>query len=774
MTVPEVSAAGRPPLRLISIAWGRTYVQEFLEFCLPALLSPGNLPALAEHFDVELVFLTERESFVQVTSSAVYERASCICRIRLVALNDLVATRGSYGMSLTYAFFRGFEDLGPAMTDTYMVFIHADFILAEGSYRRLIPHLLRGERLVLAPSYCVIAEEVRPRLSVATESGGTILSMPPRVMADLVINHRHFTVRGKTVNQRFFSLKYIEQFYWMANETTMLAHQLPIAVVAMKPERHLTDMTSYWDYGIIQEFCPSMRFTVLGDSDEFLMLELRGRDTAKQDLEPGWPTPKNIAQVLATFITDYKRVIGRARLTVHSQDLPPDIEAAHVSLDRFVAAVYEHLPEKLLHQLEHPQWTHHFTTFHAARDAYLNGATGQGSPEADAGLGTARRVRTTVEAETEGVPRSRLDALINELIAESRRHLPTEPARTLANSLAALSGYAVQAARCEAALAAVSVRPHHGPDAGANAKSASVAAGAARQLAQEAQEAQRALEQLQLSTQQFLLSQHAWHAGVTEKVRAAGRIAEIPAQMSIPVGADPLQTLGNLRLRRVSRALFGAAPEYRPWHWLSASTRLAVGAVLDFAAPGKRVLLINRGYGQSWHLEQRGLTIVSVPIDVLDTRGMLAFCIDQSQPFDGCIIEAEIDALKKFRAAYEEVRPLLRPGGRLIALFLNAGGVSVPVRDPDFLRAAFPPCGPARIAYSGSFPAAVAGRVRRATERWLFQRVKVGQGLAIGASLIAAAPFAWLASLVESARTLDNAEMPPPHISSVTIDCAVG
>ena len=46
------------------------------------------------------------------------------------------------------------------MTDTYLLFLNADFILADGSYARLVPHMLREAPVLLAPSYCTVAERV--------------------------------------------------------------------------------------------------------------------------------------------------------------------------------------------------------------------------------------------------------------------------------------------------------------------------------------------------------------------------------------------------------------------------------------------------------------------------------------------------------------------------------------------------------------------------------------------------------------------------------------
>ena len=65
-----------------------------------------------------------------------------------------------YGITLTYALVCGFADLGPAMTDTHLIFLNADFIVADGSYRKLAEVIKTAERLVVSPATAWIS---RPR-----------------------------------------------------------------------------------------------------------------------------------------------------------------------------------------------------------------------------------------------------------------------------------------------------------------------------------------------------------------------------------------------------------------------------------------------------------------------------------------------------------------------------------------------------------------------------------------------------------------------------------
>src|SRR5205823_10977262 len=141
----------KPPARVITVAWGEEYIRRMLSITLPALLSRGNLPVLAEHFSCTFILVTEECWFDRIRSSAIWHHLGGICEARLLPIDDLVAASNHYGISLTFAFMRGFEELGPRMTENYLLFLNADFVLADGSYRSLVARMLAGERLIHAP-----------------------------------------------------------------------------------------------------------------------------------------------------------------------------------------------------------------------------------------------------------------------------------------------------------------------------------------------------------------------------------------------------------------------------------------------------------------------------------------------------------------------------------------------------------------------------------------------------------------------------------------------
>jgi len=363
---PLAGTTVKCPTRIITYAWGAKYVDTLLSLTLPALLAPGNLPYVASEAPCELVILTQRRFFSKFNRHPAIARIKEFCPVRLVRLDDLIVSKDKYGMTLTYALHRAFSDLGPAMTGHWQIFLNADFMLADGSLRTVIGHLSRGQRIVASPSYCTIAEEVAPELRKHLDAATSMLSISHRELARLVLQHRHTVIRGKTVNQTSFHMRYADQFYWSVDDTTLIGYQMPVSIVGLRPERYLSEPNSYWDFGLIWEYCPHAEICVIGDSDEFVMLELRDKSVAEDQVVPGPPNKQEIAERMVTWVTPYQRHFLNFPLTLHDRDLPSTVEDARAKLRAFVDEVMSNAPPLPSH-INHSQWEYHWADFQDAR-----------------------------------------------------------------------------------------------------------------------------------------------------------------------------------------------------------------------------------------------------------------------------------------------------------------------------------------------------------------------------------------------------------------------
>ena len=330
----------KEPARLIIPLWGEVYAQKLVSITLPALLSAGNLPALVESFDVEMVLVTETRLFDKIRQAQSFQAAAKLCPIRFVSLDDLLTELpGDYGVVLTYALFRGFIDLGPQMTQTYLLFLNADFIVCDGAFRHLAKLMQQGKRVIHAPSFRVVLEDVWPQLQARVNSATSVLSVAPREMVKLALAHKHLTVKARTVNQRLCHQIWMDQFYWYINEQTLIGYQWPVALVAIKPERVVTEPVLVWDYGFIPEASPTAERHFIDDSDDFFMLEPQKRTTGEELVRVGWLSPDDIARDLAKWTTKEQRYCGERLLKIHSGDLPAQMEDIVAESQAFLADI---------------------------------------------------------------------------------------------------------------------------------------------------------------------------------------------------------------------------------------------------------------------------------------------------------------------------------------------------------------------------------------------------------------------------------------------------
>lgn len=344
----------RESVRLTIPFWGLTYCDKVLKTTLPALLAPGNLPALAEDFDVEISLVTETRLFHIVEGTPIFVRLQRYATVRLVSLDDLLTgVAGDYGPVLTFALFLGFKDLGPRMCDTWLMFLNSDFVLADGSYRTAARLMKEGHRVIHSPSFRVVSENVMPVLTSRIDPETGVLAVPTRDMTRIALDHRHITVRARTVNQKLFHVWRMDQFYWYVDDNTLIGHQCPIALVAIKPEREVTTPKLMFDYGVIPELCPTAKKYYIEDSDAFFLLEPQSRMTGQDMIRLGWIDQQAIADDLSKWTTAEQRDCLRQVHIFHGADLPDGMESHIAEAERYIADLLSRLPPPKPHD-DHP------------------------------------------------------------------------------------------------------------------------------------------------------------------------------------------------------------------------------------------------------------------------------------------------------------------------------------------------------------------------------------------------------------------------------------
>ncbi len=341
--------------RLIIPVWGERYADKVISMTLPAVLAPGNLPELCRTFAVELVIVTESRLFDLFRRAPSFAAVERICAARLVPLDDVLTDFASdYGVTLTHALFRGFADLGARMTESYLLFLNADFIVCDGALGHLGKLMREGNRVIHAPSFRVVAEDVWPQLQALIDTASCTLRLEPRRMVKLALANKHPTVKARTVNQRLSHQSWMDQFYWYVDEDTLIGYQAPVALVAIKPERVVPNPVVVWDFGFIPEAAPAAPRHFIGDSDQFFMIEPQSRDTGREMIRIGWTSYAKIARDLSVWLTKEQRESGKQLLKFHAADLPADINEVSEQARAYLAEVDRRLSPTPASHVDHP------------------------------------------------------------------------------------------------------------------------------------------------------------------------------------------------------------------------------------------------------------------------------------------------------------------------------------------------------------------------------------------------------------------------------------
>src|SRR5262245_30950460 len=333
----------KPKVRFLCPIWGAPYIRRFLALSLPSFIAPGNLPALAELCDLEICILTVSMDEPVFSESSAFGKLKLIAPFKFISIDDLVLDQ-QHGVTLTLAYLRGVTDLGEEMTRQFVLFLNADIVLADGSFRGAARKILEGHPIILANSVRATSELVEPQLKTLIDSSQT-LAVPPRELMRMALAAMHPLQVAKVVNSDLCYSIHANQFYWQADATTLVSRHFLMFMLCLKPERVVTEVGSFCDYSLVPEFCRTSPAIAMTDSDEFCALELQNADHESSYLRIGRPDPIELAESLSRWTTeDHRRNALDHTIVFHAGDLPRNLDAVNAEARHYIEHLISLMP----------------------------------------------------------------------------------------------------------------------------------------------------------------------------------------------------------------------------------------------------------------------------------------------------------------------------------------------------------------------------------------------------------------------------------------------
>lgn len=340
---------------LIAI-WGETYIRQFMDLGLRSMLSPGNIPALAEHSESTFIFLTRRSDRQIFDNHPLFKRLLHYCKIEFVNIDDLIFS-ANYSATLTLAYERGMRHAGDArMLSTYFFYLVADYVMADGSLKNLLPHLQRGVSGITSGNFQIVEEDLQEAFFSRIDPSTGIITIPPRELMRMTLPHLHPLTTANVINQNYNHTAHTNRIFWRVDGDTLLGRFYLRHMLCIKPERSDYTIGASCDYSFIDEMCPSRNIYHITDSDEFVVVELQPFTHEQQFIRPGPFTESGMIQSLASWTTQSHRKNAFMPVTFHASDISAETQRFIEESERLVSDIDKKLPAPQL-VAHHPYWT---------------------------------------------------------------------------------------------------------------------------------------------------------------------------------------------------------------------------------------------------------------------------------------------------------------------------------------------------------------------------------------------------------------------------------
>ncbi|HTW10425.1 MAG TPA: hypothetical protein VME46_23170, partial [Acidimicrobiales bacterium] len=348
--------------------WGHSYVQQFLQFGLPSMLSPGNLPAVAAQLPCRLVVLTSSEDRSSIVDSPLMERVRAVgCEVQLRPIDHLI-THTNQSTTITLACTEAIVAAGQQALETCFFLTTSDYIYAAGSLGSVTYRMLKGASAVLVGNFQVAREVALPSLRRIMEWSGQAPALSSRELMSWALMHLHPATVANTVNVPFNHNIHTNRLFWRVDGSTVLGRFYLRHPICVRPETTDFLIGSSLDYSYIPELCPSGNVTSITDSDEYLVVEMQPTDHEAAMLRYGPLRTKAFAKSLAEWTTKEHRANARDVHVFHSSDVPAEAAAIERESATFVAAVAERLSgRRPCRHRGHPYWKGAIAAFSLAR-----------------------------------------------------------------------------------------------------------------------------------------------------------------------------------------------------------------------------------------------------------------------------------------------------------------------------------------------------------------------------------------------------------------------
>jgi hypothetical protein len=296
--------------------------------------------------------MTSQSDIETFQQHSAWNRLREICAVDVQAIDDLIV-EGNHHVTLTLAYTRQLLAEEQACK-TCFIFLVSDCVFSNGSLAYVLSRIQGGVAGVLA-GHVLLESGAAETFGELYNSRTHELCLTSRELMTIGLSHLHSTTNASIVQDETVFDRGANRLYWRVDSKTIIGRFYLMHMIAIKPETDKFSISASCDYSFIPEMCPSGNIAVIGDSDDYLGVEMHPESSAVPDYYA--PTgAKELARSLSAWTTAQHRDNARHTLVLHAADIPDVFESVKATADRFIAAITGQLSNNPMSHRQHPYW----------------------------------------------------------------------------------------------------------------------------------------------------------------------------------------------------------------------------------------------------------------------------------------------------------------------------------------------------------------------------------------------------------------------------------
>ena len=304
--------------------WGEAYLNTFLDYCLPSLLSPNNFPLIAKTYAGSYIWISiPLPDFVRLKRQLIFEELVRLVRVKITIIKQPYPSLYKYDAITALM---NIKRRAAIEARNVLATLDCDAVFADGALFRAAEVLFEKRKLcLLTGGFRADVELFNRRLQNEVRSFRELLCARHELVhiALTCMHHEHTGLNVDTCAATPMPFA----VFWTVPGHGLLAHQFGLWPILVHPDLMARggEIVDMFDSGYLPSLVQDTEeIYIFDNSDDYFAFSLSNRNDCELYPEVGWFDRQNVYDWLRktpAFFTDLNKFYARQAIRIHTRDI---------------------------------------------------------------------------------------------------------------------------------------------------------------------------------------------------------------------------------------------------------------------------------------------------------------------------------------------------------------------------------------------------------------------------------------------------------------------